>query len=205
MPATVFNPATEGMGIGLVGLGDPNVVINRQFRFTLEILSNSTACSFRIPPYFVKNVQFPQNTIENTTLDFLNSKLFLPGKLTWEPVTVTYIDVAGNLSGNAAGSNAALYQWLVTIFNFTSPTKQYMATKRSDYTSTAVLSKWDGCGTLTSQWVLLDAWPESMNFGSGDYSSSETLDIELSLRYSQVSYTSYCPAFTLQNCCSSCT
>lgn len=205
MPATVFNPATEGMGIGLVGLGDPNLIIKRQFRFTLEILSNSKVCTFRVPPYFVKTSGLPNASFESVQLDFINGRTWVPGKITWEPITVTYMDVAGNLSGNGSSGTAALYQWLATQYNFTSPTAQFMASKRSDYTATASIILWDGCGVPLSSWILLDAWCESINFGSLDMSSSETLDIEISLRYSQVSFTSNCPTFTLQNCCSSCT
>jgi hypothetical protein len=204
MPSTVFNPSTEGMGISLVGLGDPNVVVKRQFRWTFEIISNSNNCSFRVPPYFVKTSGRPNISFEPTEINFMNDKMWIPGKATWEPITITYMDVAGSLSGNGGSGNLALYQWLTSIFNFTSPTAKFMATKRRDYTATASLILWDGCGTALEQWILGDAWPESINFGTLDYASSDTVDIELSLRYSQVSFTHNCPTLNLQNCCGTC-
>jgi hypothetical protein len=198
-----YNPQQQGMGIGPVGIGDPEVVFKRKFRWTLEIIGGGN-CPFRIPPYFVKIAARPNISFEETELNFLNDKTWIPGKATWESITVTYMDVAGNLSGDAAGGNLALYDWLTNVFDFTSPTRKFMNSKRSTYTGTAELTLWDGCGSRLEVWRLLDAWPQAINFGDLDYSSSDTVDIELTMRYSQVSFEHLCPAHTYNPCCVPC-
>jgi len=51
---------------------------------------------------------------------------------------------------------------------------------------------------------MRNAWPQAINFGDLDYSSSEEVTIELTLRYSEVSYESKCPEFEIEKCCVTC-
>jgi len=51
---------------------------------------------------------------------------------------------------------------------------------------------YDGCGEPIEIWTLSDAWPKAINFGDLDYSSSDTSDIEITLRYGQVAYDNKC-------------
>jgi len=39
-------------------------------------------------------------------------------------------------------------------------------------------------------WTLGHVWPQAINFGDLDYSSSEEVNVELTLRYSEVRYES---------------
>lgn len=203
MPALSFDPRTQGMGVGSVGVGDPNVIFKRKFRWTLEISGNGQ-CPFRVPPYFCKLAARPNIEFEETEINWLNDKTWIPGKASWQAITVTYIDVAGNLSGAGAQGNLGLYDWLLTVFDFTSPTKKFMNSKRINYAGEATLTLWDGCGTPLETWTLLDAWPQAVNFGDLDYSVSDTLDIELTLRFSQVRFEHKCPVYTPQSCCVGC-
>ncbi len=184
-----FDPARQGMGIGRIGIGDPNVVFKRKFRWTLEIAGNG----FVIPPFFCKVAARPNISFEETEINFLNDKTWLPGKASWEAITVTYMDVAGILGNGATGANLALYQWLVNVFDFSSPISKKMNSKLCGYAGRASLILWDGCGTPLETWTLLDAWPQAINFGDLDYSSSDTVDIELTMRYSQVNFVHNCP------------
>lgn len=203
MPIAGFNPQVQGMGIGPVGVGDPNTVLKRKFRWTMEVIGAGD-CPFRVPPYFVKVAARPNLTIESTELHFLNDKTYVPGKASWETIEVTYIDVAGTLSGDAAGGNLGLYKWLTNVFDFTSPTRKFMNSKRRNYAAKATITLWDGCGDRLETWTLMDAWPEAINFGDLDYSSSDTVDIVLTLRYSQVIFEHHCPKYEHKVCCNGC-
>lgn len=202
--AAVFTRAQQGMGIGVAGLGDPNVIIKRKFRWTMEVRGTNPTCPFYIPPYFVKVAARPNISFEETEINFLNDRMWIPGKATWEAITVTYMDVAGFLSGDAANGNLALYNWLMSVFDFRSPTKKFMGAKRSDYSAAATIRVFDGCGGEVENWVLTDAWPQAINFGDLDYASSDTLDIELTMRYSQVSFNHNCPTAQFNPCCTGC-
>jgi len=189
--------ATIPMGMG--ELGGPNLVFKRKFRWTFAIngicsANNAGTSDGNVPASFVKLASRPNISIEETEINYLNAKTWIPGKATWETVTVTYYDVA-------AQGNQALYNWLASVFNFSDPTMSQQGKHRTAYSGTGVLTLYDGCGSAVEIWTMKDVWPQAINFGELDYSSSEEVTIELTLRYSQVSYESLCPAFTPVPCC----
>jgi hypothetical protein len=139
----------------------------------------------------------PSLTIEDTEINHLNAKKWIPGKASWETITVTYYDVASN-------DNAQLWNWLVSVYNFMDPTNLQQGTQGQDYAAVGVLTMYDGAGTALETWTLEDMWPSAINFGDVDYSSSDEADIELTLRYSKVTYKSNCPGLTIQGCYTAC-
>lgn len=185
------------MGIG--ELGFKNLIFKRKFRFTFELFPECGGKETHIPEHYVKVAARPNLNIEETELNFLNAKTWIAGKASWETITVTYIDVAIN---NDAVRN--LFNWLVSIYNFQDPVQLQQGSRRSDYEAKGVLKMYDGCGTLLETWELKHVFPTTVNFGDLDYSSSEEATIELTLRYSDVLYTSNCPEFTPTPCCTPC-
>jgi hypothetical protein len=169
------------MGLGVIGTD--NIIHKRAFRWTLVI----STCAGQVPKHFVKIANRPSIEIEETEINFLNGKTWIPGKGTWQSITVTYYDIAGS-------QNNALWSWLATLYDFTNPFTLQQATQRGNYKGTATLVLYDGCGVPLEQWILDDAWPQNVNFGSQelDYSSSEVATIELTLRYGQVQYMNLC-------------
>lgn len=181
------------MGIG--NLGFDNLIFKRKFRFTFEL---SEICGKQtVPPHYVKVAARPNLTIEETELNYLHAKTWVPGKAYWESLNVIYYDVASI-------DMEPLYNWLASVYDFLDPVTLKMGTKKSDYSAKALLKMWTGCGELIDQWELKNVWPTSINFGDVDYSSSDISEIELSLRYSDAKYTSVCPKFNIKNCCTPC-
>ena len=180
-----FNPAVSGMGVGLIGIGDPNIIFKRKFRWTLQITGNGSCGGATSPPYFVKVASRPSIQFDETEVHFMNDKIYIPGKPTWEPITVTFLDT------NQFGT-PELLTWLSSVYDFSKASSRKMSSKRSAYTASVSLTMYDGCSAPLENWVLADAWPSAMNFGDLDYSSSEIADIQVTLRYSMVSYTSGC-------------
>ena len=189
------------MGIGQ--LGEPNKIFKRKFRFTFSI---SIPCPRRgkgqssgatIPEWFVKSVSRPQLDIEETELNFLNGVTWIPGKGKWQPMTVTYIDVADKLQ-------QPLYNWLASIYDFSDESGKLKQTEKPGWDGTGTLRMFDGCGTLIETWTLLHMWPQSINFGDLDYANSEESTIELSLRYSDVRWEPKCKMRPASSCCEGC-
>lgn len=181
------------MGIG--NLGFSNAVFKRKFRYTFEI---QNICGNKsIPQHFVRTAARPSLAIEEYELNFLNATKWIPGKAKWETITVSYFDAATT-------DMAPLFSWLASVYNFTNPVTLEMGSQSRDYSGTAILRMYDGCGALIDRWILKDVWPTAINFGDLDYSSSDTADIELTLRYSDVIYEPVCPAFPIDPCCSPC-
>lgn len=182
--------------MGLGAIGGSNLIFKRQFRWTFtvtELCNNG-----KIPESFVKVASRPNLTIEDTEINFLNAKTWIPGKASWETITVTYYDVA-------TIDNKPLWNWLASIYNFADKNGNVtQASKKKDYAGVGTLVMYDGCGTPLEQWTLSDLWPSAVNFGELDYSSSEESTIELTLRFSNVDYQSLCPNYRPVSCCNSC-
>lgn len=191
-------PINMGMG----KLGSNTIIHKRKFRWTFEVIRNGGQ---NVPANFVKVASRPNLNIEETEINFLNAKRFLPGKGTWETVTVTYYDVAN--SGPDDATNIGLWEWLASVYDYTGASQSdpnpnvKQSSTRECYSGTGRLLLYDGCGNPLEQWDMIDCWPQSINFGDLDYSVSDDVTIEVTLRYSGVSYKSFCGGSIEANCC----
>jgi len=201
------------MGMGQLGGGD--VSFKRKFRWLFAIQTDCrTVNNGFIPPTVVKLAARPNLTVEETEINFLHAKTWIPGKAAWETITVTYYDVGGsNQNGGIGTAMSALFSWLATVYDFTNPVNLHMSTRKGGggqvgggYAGTGTLQMLDGCGNLMETWILKNMWPQAINFGELDYSSSEEATIELTLRYSDVQYRAEagCGAI-IKPCCIGCT
>jgi len=165
------------MGIGR--LGNPDIGFKRKFRWTFSVIGAGGSV---IPPDFVKVAARPNVTIEETELNFLHGKMFIPGKATFETITVTWIDVTPTRTDTTLN----VYNWIASVYNFFTPNSRNnptMNTRTIDYTATGVLTLYDGCGDWLENWYLIQCWPQSVNFGDLDYTNNEESTIEVTLRY----------------------
>jgi len=187
------------MGLGL--LAGPNLVFKRKYRWTFEV---QPYCGYAIPAHFVKVASLPNLTFEETEINFLHGKMWIPGKGSWETITVTYYDI-----GNGGNGITGLFSWLATVYNFTDPVGLHQSSKRGAgqgsrcYSADGTLQLFDGCGVAMEHWQLSHMWPQAINFGELDYSSSEEVTVELTLRYSEVTYTPLCGG-SIRPCCAGC-
>lgn len=179
------------MPMGIGRLGAPDIIIKRKFRWTLEI---TTPCG-NVPKHYVKLAARPSLDIDEIELNFLNATTWAPGKGKWQPINVTYVDVASQ-------EMVGLYSWIATVYDFTDPFNLRQSEK-AGWNGTALLTMYDGCGKQIENWLLQSCWPQSVNFGDLDYSSSDEATIELTLRYSDVRYRSTCGGNPIP-CCRGC-
>lgn len=182
------------MGIGHLGGGQ--LVFKRKFRWTFKV--QNICGSEVVPEWFVKTSARPSLSVEETQIDFLNGRTWIPGKGSWETIEVVYYDVH-------TADNMPLFDWIATLYDFTDPICLNQASQRKDYAGQGVLQLYDGCGNALEKWVLNDMWPTAINFGDLDFSSSDTCDITLTLRYSNVDYKGLCGLPGINPCCSACT
>jgi len=98
------------MGIGVIG--QPDVVFKRKFRWTFEIQGFCNNQKNVVPEYFIKSASRPNLEIEETEINHLNAKMWIPGKASWQTITVTYMDVAHT-------EMQSLWNWLATVYDFT--------------------------------------------------------------------------------------
>lgn len=202
--------ATPESNMGLGTIGGDSIIFKRKFRWTLkfEDICRSSGKSTTINENFVKLAARPSLTIEETEINFLHGKTWIPGKAAWETITVTYYDCANK-------ELAGLWTWLWSVYDFKAPEKQggdggagspsyHMGSSVADYAGTGILTLYDGCGKTLEIWTMGHAWPQAINFQDLDYSNSEECTVELTLRYSEVTYQSLCPTFDSEGCCTGC-
>ena len=182
--------------MGLGRIGERSVVFKRKFRWTFDVKNICGLGGDKIGASFVKLASRPNISFEETELNFLNGKTWIPGKGTWETITVTYIDAA-------VDDLRPLYRWLAAVYEFDNPLTLKMGSRES-WAAQGILVLYDGCGKEIEQWTMGNMWPQSINFGDLDYASSDEVTIELTLRYSDVRYDNFCPGFNIDKCCSGC-
>ncbi len=185
-----------GQDMGLGRLSDADLVFKRKYRWTLEIQG---LCVGDIPPFYVKTAARPNLTIDETEINHLHGKTWIPGKGTWETIQVTYYDVQNN------AALSTLWSWLASVYNFTDFNGMHQASTRRGYAGTGILKLYDGCGQVMEEWNLYHLWPQAANFGDLDYASSDEVVIELTLRYAfaELISTGDCGPF-VNPCCSGC-
>ncbi len=193
------SPNQYNMGMG--PLGDSSIDPKRKFRFLFEI--SFCKGTKTVPAYFVKMVGRPKLEIGETQLDFLNSRTWLTGKPAWNTIEVTYVDIS-------TGDNFQLWSWIGTVYNFftsgnaiaavtgnpiasaVSSAPCYSMGRRADYEGIGKLQQLDGCGFPVEAFVMGNMFPTTIDFGENSYSEEDTVDIQLTLRYSNVQYQSFC-------------
>lgn len=185
--------------MGLGELKNPEMIFKRKFRWELAL--NWQGDTNKIPTYLVKLAARPSLTVEETPINFLNGRMYIPGKAEWETLSVTFYDVS---YASASKGQEVLYNWLASVYDFTKPDELKQNSKARGYGGTGILTLYDGCGVGLEKWTLTDLWPTSVNFGDLDYSSSDEVTIEVTLRFSTAAYESLCPGFTPSGNCLPC-
>ncbi len=198
--STVNAGTRRNMGLGALGLAQTS--FKRKFRWTLTISPNCKNASYfgtgLIGPNFCKVAARPNYDIEETELNFLNAKTWIAGKLTWQSITATFIDASALEIQN-------LYLWIGQNARLDDNITFWQGTSFQDYAATAELILYTGCGQPMEAWLLNNVWPQAVNFGELDYTSSEEVTIELTLRYDAVKYIGFCPPISFNSCCNPCT
>lgn len=197
------------MGIGSMAYS-PNLIFKRKFRWTFEVLDvcgGGNSIGY-IPPSYVKLANRPNISFDETEINYLQGKMFIPGKATFETITVTYYDVTPVNDDTILN----LYNWIGSVYDFLGPEGTVFNPKMSSFASgpgsyggTGVLTMFDGGGEALEQWTLSQCWPQSVNFGDLDYASSDECNIELTLRYTFAKWENLCGNAQPNPCYKGCT
>lgn len=148
-----------------------------RFRVILENFGVSTPRSEITKQ--VMDVTRPNLTFENTTLDVYNSKVYIAGKHTWEPITLTLRDDVNNSVSKLVGEQ------IQKQFDFF---EQSSAASGIDYKFTTRIEMLDGGNGASTPGILetfelYGSFVESVNYNSLAYNTSEPATITLSVRY----------------------
>ena len=127
----------------------------------------------------VMNITRPAVTFEEQQIDIYNSKVYLVGKHTWDPVTITMRD---DVNG---GVTKLCGEQIQKQFDFM---EQSSASSGIDYkfiTRFELLDGGNGANTPTvlETWELYGCFVQNINYGDLDYASQDPATITLQIRF----------------------
>ena len=148
-----------------------------RFRVILENFGVSTPRSELTKQ--VIDASRPNLTFDNVTLDVYNSKVYMAGKHTWDPITITVRDDVNNAVTKLVGEQVQKQ------FDFF---EQASAASGIDYKFTSRIEMLDGgngasAPNVLETFELYGAYIESVNYNTLAYATSDPATITMNIRY----------------------
>lgn len=188
--STLNNFGVPGGGGDNLGILQPK--LSYRFRVTLQGFGKvgDTASSTTILTRQVMNVTRPKVSHEEVILDSYNSRAYVAGKHTWEPVSIVLRDDAANN--------------LSKLVNLQVQRQLNHRTQLSDvvddgqaglnYKFTTKIDTLDGQSTSpTETFTLEGCFLQNLDYGQQDYASSEPVQLTLTLRFDNCLHIAYTP------------
>lgn len=170
--ACVANP----MGfLGQSEWGDfPSACFKSKFRWKLIITDVSGEGIGSLPP--LKSAR-PNFTFKEMEAQHLTETIYFPSKPEWKPVNLTLYDIV-KVNENP------VFTWIKRAYNPKNCSGWFPALDSPSLKcAEARLVLYDGCGTIIEEWIYEHAYPQAVEFGDLDMSSSEVVVCEVTLRY----------------------
>jgi len=122
----------------------------------------------------------PKISHEVVQLDRYNSRAYIAGKYTFEPITIT---LEADVGGHVEAAIRAQEELQQRIIGLGSAPRLPAALAGADYKFSITQSIMDGDDLPLSTFYIEGAWLENVDWGDLDYAASETLKITLTVRY----------------------
>lgn len=166
--------ARETMGFDF-GLDEPNTCFKRKYRWLLRIPDVSADKINTLPP--LKSAR-PSLSFKEMEAQHTTETIYFPGKPDWKPINLTLYDIKKPVH--------PVFEWIKLLYDprgdeykfsmHTSPEESFKKHR-------AELEVFDGCGNIIETWIYENIWPQNIEFGDLDMTSSEYLTCDLTLRY----------------------
>lgn len=175
------------MGIGEIG--NEQMIFKRRFRWVLYLGDGQEF-------WWAKMAGRPSLTVEETEIHHLHERHMISGKPTWDSVSMTVYDC--KFRGDYSSAEKSLHDWLNSVWKFSkevNPTTgtyafMDMGDMDQEYKQDMTLKMLDGHGGVMETWWLLGSWPSTVNWGEVDYSSSDTADVDITVRFDRAEWRS---------------
>tara|TARA_B100000780_G_scaffold140812_1_gene98610 strand:+ start:3960 stop:4604 length:645 start_codon:yes stop_codon:yes gene_type:complete len=127
----------------------------------------------------VQDVTRPNLSFEQMTIDSYNSRTYLAGKHTWEPITLTLREDANNNVQKVIG------QQLQKQFDFFEQSSAVSSGTYKFQTSIEILDGGNGANgaNVIDKFQLVGCYIESANYNSLAYATNEAVTTSLTIRY----------------------
>ena len=126
-----------------------------------------------IPAYLVKAANRPEIANGKVTIDHINVRRYVKGRSEWSSLTISLYDPVVPSAAQAA------MEWVRLHHESVTGRDGYSDFYKKDITFNSL----GPVGDKVEEWTLKGAFITDANFNELDYSSSDVVDISLTLRY----------------------
>jgi hypothetical protein len=170
------------VGIAGISQGVLHPKAKNRWRVLFTGLGGSTGSTTNVPNDLslqVVTCTRPSLSYEEVQLDRYNSRVYVAGKHTFEPCTLTIEDDITNRATNAIQSQLEMQQRLIGA---TGPWLNAAPTAFS-YKFGMQLEMLDGNEAVVEAWKYEGAFIQTVNYGDVDYATGEAVKIDLTIRF----------------------
>jgi len=169
---------TMGFDLGLSG---GNTCFKRKFRWMLKLDGISGEGVNALPP--LRSAR-PSLSFKEMEVQHLNETIFYPSKPEWKPFPLSLYDLKKaekkvKDKTEIVDIKNPVVAWIKSIYDASSGDWK----PSSGFKRNCTLEMYDGCGNVIETWTFENAWPQNIEFGELDMSSSDVMTIDLTLRY----------------------
>lgn len=137
----------------------------QKFRWILQIEG--------IDAFLAKSAARPSISTEPITIDWINAKRYIAGKLEFQPINITLYDPI------APSGAQQVMEWIRLNYESVSGRSGYADFYKRDIQ----LKLLDPVGTVVEHWDIKGAWIMEASYGDLSYDSSEANEIAITIRY----------------------
>jgi len=152
------------------------------YRFRVTLTSFGTNAETQQLTSQVVSVSRPSLTHDDVVVDVYNSRIFLAGKHTWDPITLTVRD---DVTGGVAKAIASQIQKQVDHAD------QSSAKAGSGYKFDMLIENLDGGNSdveVLDTWSLGGCYIQNVNYGENNYATSDPLQITIAIKYDNANH-----------------
>ena len=150
----------------------------RGFRFKITFEGLNGAADI---VWFAKKVGKPSFTITESKHSYLNHNFYFPGRVEWEPISMTLVDPVS--PGAVAQTNALVVSSGYKVPGSATDLDTISKGKSNASIGNIQIDQIDADGEVVESWSLKNVFVKSLKFGELAYESDDLLEIELELRY----------------------
>lgn len=156
--------------------GSSIVMPKLQYRFRVKMINFGSEASSNDFTQNVISVTRPSLTHDEITIDAYNSRAYVAGKHTWEPITITLRD---DINNNVNKHVAAQLQKQLNHGLQSAPATA------SQYKFGILVEQLDGAqpATVIETWSLNGCFVQNVNYGENNYATSDVMQITLQIRF----------------------
>jgi len=164
-------------GVPITGQTGSGILMPKlKYRFRVSLLNNFGGnAETKVLTQNVQSVKRPTIQVEDVVIDSYNSRSYLQGKHTWEPITITVRDDITNQVAKLVGAQV---QRQLNHFQQSTPASG------SDYKFDTQIEILDGVNAGASEvWFLEGCFLTNVDYSDSDYSANDPVQVIMTVRY----------------------